>query len=87
MKGILYVLKDISKRRLIEETLQHTNCIALAPFLIPGGSFMLWLYIPGGSTGVREIFESELTFPRLEEQRLRLRDLSMVAELLQILLQ
>ena len=43
---------------------------------------MLRLYIPGVITGGREIFECELTFPHLEEQRLRLCDLSMVAELL-----
>ena len=42
---------------------------------------MLQLYIPGGSTAGREIIDCELTFPRLGEQRLRLRDLSMLAEL------
>ena len=37
------------------------------------------LYIPGGSAGGRETFDCKLNFRRLEEQRLRLRDLGMIA--------
>ena len=62
---------------MIEKALQHTNC--LAPFLIPGGRFMSWLYIPGESASGRETFDCKLNLRRLEEQRLRLRDLGTIA--------
>ena len=42
---------------------------------------MLRLYIPGGNTGRRETFNCKHIFPRLKVQRLRLRDLGMLAEL------
>ena len=37
------------------------------------------LYISGGSAGGRETFDCKLKFRRLEEQRLRVRDLGMIA--------
>ena len=37
------------------------------------------LCIPGASAGGRETFDCKLNFRRLEEQRLRLRDLGMIA--------
>ena len=76
---LLFKYMYTSKCRMIEEALQHTNCIAIKYWLIPGGRLILRLYIPGGNTSRRENFDCKHVLPCLEVQRLR--DFGMLAEL------